>query len=75
MRRELLDLGQQPRQVALQRAEIADLLWALFLGNLDASETRTNLELPALAAAEAARSSLALIEGSLRLPHQMKKAA
>lgn len=52
---------------AIGAAEIADLLWALFLGNLDASETRTNLELPAHAAADAARSALALVESSLRL--------
>jgi len=56
-------------------AEIADLLWALFLGNLDAAETRTNLELPAHPAAEAARSALAMIEGGLRLPVTFKQAA
>lgn len=46
--------------------EVADLLWALFLGNLDAAETRTNLELPAAPAADAARGALALVEASLR---------
>src|SRR5687768_6157375 len=56
--------------------EIADLLWALFLGNLDAAETRTNLELPAFAAAEAARGALALVEGSLKIaPAFAKRAA
>lgn len=63
---------------AVNAAEIADLLWALFLGNLDAAETRTNLELPVSSgsAADAARSSLALIEGTLRLqPAALKRAA
>lgn len=61
---------------AVNAAEIADLLWALFLGNLDAAETRTNLELPAHPAADAARASLAMIEGTLRLaPAQLKRAA
>jgi AcrR family transcriptional regulator len=56
-------------------AEIADLLWALFLGHLDAAETRTNLELPAAPAAEAVRNSLALIEGSLRTADSYAKRA
>jgi AcrR family transcriptional regulator len=57
-------------------AEVADLLWSLFLGTLDAAETRLNLELPALSAADAARASLALLEGSLRqAPEFAKKAA
>jgi AcrR family transcriptional regulator len=47
-------------------ADVADLLWALFLGNLDAAETRTNLELPSHPAAEAARGALALVESSLK---------
>lgn len=60
----------------INAGEVADLLWALFLGNLDAAETRTNLELPAHPAAEAARSALALIEGSLKLaPSFAKRAA
>ncbi len=56
-------------------AEVADLLWALFLGNLDAAETRNNLELPAHPAAEAARAALSLIEGTLRLPPAPLRAA
>lgn len=52
---------------AIGAAEVADLLWALFLGNLDAAECRANLELPALAAADAARNALALVESSLRI--------
>jgi AcrR family transcriptional regulator len=56
-------------------AEVADLLWSLFLGTLDAAETRLNLELPALSAADAARASLALLEGSLRLAPQFAKKA
>jgi len=52
---------------AVGAAEVADLVWALFLGNLDAAETRANLELPAHAAADAARAHLALVESSLRL--------
>lgn len=61
---------------AVNASEVADLLWALFLGNLDAAETRTNLELPAHAAAEAARGALALVEGSLKLaPAFVQRAA
>jgi len=60
----------------INAGEVADLLWALFLGNLDAAETRTNLELPAHPAADAARGALALIEGSLKLaPAFAKRAA
>jgi AcrR family transcriptional regulator len=51
---------------AVDAGELADLLWALFLGNLDAAETRTNLELPAHPAADAARAALALVEAGLR---------
>lgn len=53
---------------AVNAAEVADLMWALFLGNLDAAETRQNLELPAHPAADAARAALALLETSLRTP-------
>ena len=53
---------------AVNAAEVADLLWALYLGNLDAAETRQNLELPAFSAADAARAALALVESSLRTP-------
>jgi AcrR family transcriptional regulator len=60
---------------AVGAADIADLLWSLFLGNLDAAETRQNLELPALAAAEASRAQLALIEGSLRTNESFAKRA
>lgn len=55
--------------------EIADLLWALFLGNLDAAETRNNLELPAHPAAEAARGALALVESSLKIAPAFARAA
>jgi AcrR family transcriptional regulator len=58
-----------------EAGSVADLMWALFLGNLDASETRTNLELPAHPAADAARGALALVESSLRLPAALKRAA
>jgi AcrR family transcriptional regulator len=61
---------------AVNAAEIADLLWALFLGNLDAAECRTNLELPMHPASDAARAALAMIEGGLRLqPAALKRAA
>ncbi len=60
---------------AINAAEIADLLWALFLGNLDAAECRANLELPVHPAAEAARNALAMIEGGLRMAPALKRAA
>ncbi len=56
-------------------AEVADLIWALFLGNLDAAETRANLELPNHSVADAARNSVALVESSLRLPAALRRAA
>jgi AcrR family transcriptional regulator len=56
-------------------AEVADVLWALFLGTLDAAEARTNLELPAHPAADAARAALTLVESSLRAAAALKRAA
>ena len=60
---------------AVSATEVADLVWSLYLGNLDAAETRANLELPAHPAADAARGALALVESSLRLPAAAKRAA
>ena len=62
---------------AVNATEVADLLWSLFLGNLDAAETRANLELPSHSAADAARAAVALVESSLRpdAPTFAKKAA
>ncbi|MCA9677353.1 MAG: TetR/AcrR family transcriptional regulator [Kofleriaceae bacterium] len=56
-------------------AEVADLVWALFLGNLDAAEARQNLELPAHPAADAARAALAMVESSLRQAQSFQAAA
>jgi len=61
---------------ASNATETADLLWALFLGNLDAAETRSNLELPSLSAGDAARAALGLVESSLRTqPAAFQRAA
>jgi len=54
----------------------ADMLWALFLGLLEANDVRLNLELAAPGFTESARSALAVFEGSLRLaPTRIAEAA
>lgn len=47
-------------------AEVADLLWALLAGNLEAAAVRGNLALAPLAPLDAARRQAALVEASLR---------
>jgi AcrR family transcriptional regulator len=50
---------------AVNAGEVADLLWSLFIGALDAAELRVNLELPAVPVAETTGAALALVEASI----------
>jgi AcrR family transcriptional regulator len=50
---------------AVNAGEVADLLWSLFIGALDAAELRANLELPAVPVAETTGAALALVEASI----------
>jgi len=50
---------------AANAGEMADLLWSLYIGALDAAELRANLELPTVSVADATAASLALVEASL----------
>lgn len=53
----------------------ADMLWALFLGLLEANDVRLNLELAAPGFTESARSALAVFEGSVRAASHIAEAA
>jgi AcrR family transcriptional regulator len=50
---------------AVNAAEVADLLWSLFIGALDAAELRANLDLAAASVSETTGAALALVEASL----------
>ncbi len=53
----------------------ADMLFALFLGLLEANDVRLNLDLPAPGFTESARSALAVFEGSVRASSHIAEAA
>jgi AcrR family transcriptional regulator len=65
----------QPR--GADARERADLLWALYLGLLDAHDARLNLEIEGGSFTETARAAFALLESSFRAepPHVRKEAA
>jgi AcrR family transcriptional regulator len=60
---------------AVNAGEVADLLWSLFIGALDAAELRANLELPAVPVLETTGAALALVESSIAGPGASFQAA
>ncbi len=78
VREHMLGIVQDGSQAGVyHRApqQVVDMFWCLFIGVLEASDARTNLDLPGASYAEVSQAALSAIDAAARAPESAQPAA